>query len=96
MSVIKDARFAMERIDVAMPDSQIAVFRFEGVKNKNKESRIKWETVPGLECLFANTAMTQKRIKDKDKRFIGTFDRSMDMASVREQLIDELYTLERA
>lgn len=96
MSVIRDAKFAIERIDVAMPDSQIAVFRHEGVKNEEKDAKHKWEIEPGLECLFANTVMTQKRIKDEDERFIGVFDRTMDLVSVKHQLTDELYTLEQA
>lgn len=95
MSVVRDAKFAIERIDVAMPSSPIAVFRHEGVKNR-KGKMPKWETTPGLEVLFANTFTTNKRIKDGDKRFIGTFDRSMDLVDVKNQLVDELYALEQA
>ena len=62
----------MTRISGATPESQIAVFR-TGHPEK-------------LNAVFSSTVVTQKMISDKDHKFIGTYDRTMDLQKIKRTL----------
>jgi hypothetical protein len=63
----------LERIAWATPDSKIAVF-----KGKNGM----------FDSVFANTALTAKKLKMKDKRLIGVFDCTMCKTEVMIALVN--------
>lgn len=68
----------MERIECANDQSPIAVFKI---------------TVQGktyLESVFANTVLTQRRIKRRDPRLVGIFHKKMNTNSVMTKLTNAL------
>jgi len=65
----------IDRIKVATVLSPIAVF-----KETNDEA------IEVLNAVFADTVETRKRIANNYYGYIGTFDRTMNMADIRKQL----------
>ena len=69
---ISTYEFIIFRIKYASEDSPIAVFR-EPMEGK-------------LNAVFADTAMTKKWVKYKDKLFVGSFHKNMDINDVKMKL----------
>ena len=63
------------RIEVAEPDSPIAVF---------------YDPTGRLDAMFANTIETQKAIESRFPPLVGIYDNSMDLKSVRGELLEIL------
>jgi len=73
MSVIK-LKHALSRINHAAPDSPLAVFKYE-TDDKNK-----------VDCVFANTVMTQHLIKSQAPSFIGVFHSGMNPEKIESMI----------
>ncbi len=63
-----DLTIIMDRIKTATPDSPIAVFKSD----------------KGLDCVFANTVITEERVDDED--CIGSYHGKMDMNYILDNL----------
>lgn len=69
---IATTEIIIERIRAAEPLSPIAVFRCNKIGH--------------LDAVFASTFETKRRIRQKDKYYVGTFSKVSDMLDVAEIL----------